>query len=440
MDKSFQLSPIHLTVISYLILILFGTFLLMLPISTVGEHPISLIDSFFTATSAVCVTGLVIHNTGAYFSQFGQGVILALFQLGGLGIMTLYASLPVLLGRQMKMAQRKAFSELFDAQNYSALKRILVSIIKYTIVIEFIGASILALKFHWDGMPWGQAIYFGAFHAISAFCNAGFIVFPEGMEAYSGDPVVNLTIMGLIILGGLGFIVLHELFSRERRKQVSSHTRLVLAMTALLIFVPSFIVFQVEFFNGFSGMGFFEKILSSFFQVITTRTAGFNTVDLNSLHSMTIFLFCILMFVGAAPGGTGGGVKVTTVGLLSLSMKAIFKRNAEIECFKKSVLPEVITRSIAIIAISFSVITLFMMALMLTEDALFKDVFFEVISAFGTVGLSLGLTPKLTFVGKILVSLLMFIGRIGSLSLVFVLSSEAKSSKYHYSPGKFIVG
>lgn len=412
----------------------------MLPASTAGSDPISLIDSFFTATSAVCVTGLVVHNTGTYFSQFGQIVILALIQLGGLGIMTLYASLPVLLGRQMKMSQRSAFTELFDAKNYRALKHILVSIIKYTFIIELIGAIVLTFRFQSQWHDWGKSIYYGIFHAVSAFCNAGFIIFSDGLEGMSGDFVVNTTIMLLVILGGLGFVVLQEVFNRKRHRELSSHTRLVLVMSALLIFVPAFIVFQVEFFGGFSGMGFFEKIQSSFFQVVSTRTAGFNTVDFTELHSVTIFLFCILMFIGASPGGTGGGVKVTTVGLLFLSLRSIFRRSPEIDCFKKQVSPEVITRAIAIIAISFSIVTLFMMALMLAEDAPFVQVFFEAISAFGTVGLSLGLTPNLSFAGKVIVSLLMFVGRIGSLSLIFMLSRETHGQKFNYSIGKFTVG
>lgn len=440
MGKRFHLTPVRLTVLSFVALIMLGTMLLMLPVSTVAFEPISFIDALFTATSAVCVTGLVVQDTVTYFSGFGQVVILALIQLGGLGIMTLYAALPILFGRQITMMQRSTFYELFEAESYQDLKTVLLSIVKYTFAIEFVGTLILTLRFYFDFGNWWQAAYFGCFHAIAAFCNAGFSLFSNNLNNYVGDLTINLTVMGLIITGGLGFVVLNEMKHKRSWRKLSSHSKLTLFMTALLIFVPSFFVFHFEFLNAFKGLGMDEKVLASFFQVVQTRTAGFNTVDTSAMSQTTLYLFFILMFIGAGSGGTAGGVKVTTVGLMFLSLKSIVRGQGEIDCFKKRVPPTVVTKSIAIIVISFSVVTLAVLLLTLTEDAGFLDILFETLSAFGTVGLSMGLTAELTSLGKFLVSSVMFVGRIGSLSLVFLLNETFRRTAYRFPEGKFIVG
>lgn len=440
MDTKFQLTPVRLTVLSYVFLIIIGTVLLLLPISTANSVPIPFIDAFFTATSAVCVTGLIVQDTATYFSTFGQMVILVLIQLGGLGIMTLYASLPIIFGKKMKLSERSFFQEIVETDDYFNIKNVLVNIIKYTLLIEFCGAVILTLRFYFLWHDLGKAAYYGVFHAVSAFCNAGFSVFSDSLMGFYGDGIINITIMTLIVLGGLGFVVLQQIMQSTSIKKLSSHTKLVLVLTGIFIFFPSFVIFHIEFTNAFAGMGIGEKVLASFFQVISTRTAGFNSVDVASLSNVSLFFFSIMMFIGAAPGGTGGGVKITTVGLLLLSMRSILKRQEDIECFRKRVPMEIVTKAIAIIAISFTVVTIFMMMVMFTENASFIEVFFEVLSAFGTVGLSMGLTGKLTFMGKVLISLLMFIGRIGSLSLIFLLGGIGRTPAHKYPWGKFMVG
>lgn len=438
--QEFHLTPIRLTVLTYFVLILFGTILLMLPMSTIAMEPIRFIDAFFTATSAVCVTGLVVQDTSTYFSGFGQTIIMMLFQLGGLGIMTLYAALPVIFGHQLKLTQRASFGEIFNTDSYQGLKIILVSIIQYTFIIEIIGATFLSLRFYFLWHDWPKAIYHGTFHAISAFCNAGFSLFSNSFNDFNSDIIINLVLMILIILGGLGFVTLQETIRKRSFHLLSSYSKMVLIMTGILIIIPAFFIFHIEYMNAFAGQDMIGKVLSSLFQSVTTRTAGLNTVTTASLHNTTLFLFCIMMFIGAGPGGTAGGVKVSTVGLLFLSMRSIFKGKTDIECYKKRVPEEVVTKSIAIIAVSFCIVTFFVLALLITEQSDFMQVFFEVLSAFGTVGLSLGLTPELSYVGKILVCMIMFIGRIGSLSLVFILSSKMVGSTHRYPMGKFIVG
>lgn len=440
MGTGLYLTPTRLTTLTFFVLILLGTALLMLPMATAGPESASFIDALFTATSAVCVTGLVVQDTATYFSPFGQGVILALIQLGGFGIMTLYAAIPILFGRQMKLSHRATFGELFDTDNYRGLRRILVHIVQYTFLIESVGALLLTLKFF---LLWGdfwKALYFGVFHAVSAFCNAGFMLFTGGFNKFRGDGAINLVIMILIILGGMGFVTLQEFFQKKSFRKLSSYSKLVLTAIVVLILIPSFLVFHIEYLHAFSGMDFSDKVLASFFQVVAARTAGFNTVDISGLHMTTLFLFCLLMFIGAAPGGTGGGTKTTTVGILFLSLKSIFKGQGDIECFHKRVPSQIVTKAIAVIAVGFSIVTVFVLLLSLTETASFLEILFETVSAFGTVGFSMGLTPKLSLTGKFLVSLTMFIGRIGSLTLVFVLGSKIGSATRRYTEGKFFVG
>lgn len=440
MDERFHLTPVRLTVLSFLGLILLGTILLMLPISTSLLSPIKFVDAFFTATSAVCVTGLVVQDTGTFFSTFGQMVILVLIQLGGLGIMTLYASLPVIFGRQLKLSQRRMFSAIIDVENYASLKTLLKAIIKYTFIIEFLGATALSLRFYFVWGDWEKAIYHGIFHSISAFCNAGFMLFANGLGDFRGDWIVNLVIISLYILGGLGFVVIYQMINRRSFRKLSSNSKLVLAVTAILVFVPSFMVFHTEFDAAFKDLGVLDKAIVTLMHVTSTRTAGFNTIDMTTFGNGTLFLFCILMFIGASPGGTGGGAKTTTIGLLALSIRSIFKGQPDIECFGRQVPRDVLTRAIAIIAIAFSIITVSIIILMTIEDHGFKEIFFEVISAFNTVGLTLGLTPTLSTAGKFLICFMMFVGRIGTLSLIFILGVEDHVPTYQLPTGRFMVG
>lgn len=440
MKNHFIFTPVRLTVLSFVALIFFGALLLILPYSTAGLASASFVDALFTATSAVCVTGLTVQDTATFFSTFGQCVILILIQLGGLGIMTLYAALPLIFGQRLRLSQRVMFFDIFAAEHVTDLLDIVKSIIKYTFLVEMIGAVILTFRFYHYFGNFTKSLYYGVFHSVSAFCNAGFALFSNNFIDFRGDYIINFTIMGLVILGGLGFIVIHQISQKKNWKNLSSNSKLVIFMTGLFIFVPSFFVFHLEFAQGFAGMPIGEKIMASLFHVVVTRTAGFNTVDMTVFGNATVFIFCILMFIGASPGGTGGGIKTTTFGLMTLSVKAIFRGQNDIECFGRRVPQEIITKSIAIISVGFFVVTSFVILLMIIEPAAFRDIFFEVISAFGTVGLSLGLTPQLSVTGKILLSFVMLIGRVGTLTLIFILGTEQKTQNYKFPDGKFMVG
>lgn len=440
MGKRLYLTPVRLAFLSFVLLILMGTILLMLPGAATSDDPISFIDALFTATSAVCVTGLIVQDTATYFTPFGQAIIMVLIQLGGLGIMTLYAAMPVIFGRQLSPAQRATFSELFAAENYKDLRMVLVSIIKYTFLIEAVGALILTFRFYSDFNNIWQAAAYGIFHSIAAFCNAGFSLFSTNLNAYVGDWTINLTIMVLIVTGGLGFVVLSEIAQKRNWRAFSSHSKLTLLITGILIFVPSFFVFHFEFLNAFKNLDMDDRILAAFFQTVQTRTAGFNSVDIFALSQTTLYLYCILMFIGAGAGGTAGGVKVTTVGIMFLSLKSIVQGQDEIDCYKKRVPSAVVTHAIAVIVISFSVVTFAVLLLTLTEEAGFLDILFETISAFGTVGLSMGLTGKLTTIGKFLICVVMLVGRVGSLSLIFLLGDNLRRAAFRYPEGRFIVG
>jgi len=438
--KNFHWTPARLTTLSFFGLIFFGTCFLILPFSTTNYQGARVIDALFTATSATCVTGLAVQDTATYFTFFGQIVILLLTQLGGLGIMTLSASLPILFGRQLSISRRDLFQSVMDEGDYEGLRHTVKKIIKYTLTIESIGALILAIRFYTEFKDLKKAAFYGIFHAVSAFCNAGFALFSDNLVLFRKDPVVNLVIMTLIVLGGIGFIVLIQVSNYRKTKNLDTHSKLTLIITGILIALPAAYIFFTEFSRSFINFSFGEKIFTSFFQSVTTRTAGFNTIDLTLLHESVIFVMIILMFIGAAPGSTGGGVKVTTIGILLLSLRSIFLGRDQIEIFGRQIPQDLVTKSIAIVAISFALVTSFVIVILTFEPFSLKEILFETVSAFGTVGLSLNLSPKLSDAGKFLISLMMFIGRIGPLTLVFLIGSGTQKLYYKLPRGKISVG
>ncbi len=438
--RNFQWTPARLTGASFFSLIAVGTILLLLPGATQTNTPASFIDALFTATSAVCVTGLTIQDTANYFSWFGQGVILVLMQLGGLGIMSLSAALPLLFGRNLKINQRTLMQDILGQDDYQQVRDLLGNIVRYTLLIEGVAALILSLHWYTLTKSIGASIYYGIFHAVSAFCNAGFALFSDSFVSYRGDAIVNSVIMILIILGGIGFGVLHEIFGKKEIRRLTTHTKISLIGTGLLILIPALFIFFTEFSNAYLHFTWVEKIFSSLFQSVTARTAGFNTVDLMSFGDATIFIICILMFIGACPGGTGGGIKVTTASILFLSVKAQLMGREQIEIFGRQVMPLQVTRAVAIAIVAFAILNVFVLTLFLTEQAPFKNILFEALSAFGTVGLSLNTTATLSEAGKYIIALLMFIGRIGPMTLVFLVGNQKAKTYYTYPEGHILVG
>lgn len=426
--------------------ILIGTFALMLPLSAEDGVSISFVDALFTATSATCVTGLATLSTKTSYSFFGQMVILLLIQIGGLSIMTLYSSMAIVLGRSMKMKDRIIMQDLLDVSSLEELFAMIISIVKYTFIIELWGAIILTIAFTFEGFEFGQALYYGFFHSVSAFCNAGFALFDNSLENYATNPLINMTIMILVTLGGIGFIALKELkqvVTREKTiVRLGMHTKVVLITSLALTIGGAIFIFFGEFLGALDGYGLWDKIQISLFQSVTLRTAGFNTIPLTNLHSYTIYMMAMFMFIGGSPGSTAGGVKTTTLAILVQSIISTLKGDKNVMMFDRKIAGPVVVKATALMFISIVVSTSFIFIMMKIEpNQNFLPLFFEVLSAGGTVGLTLGVTPYLTVAGKVAISILMLIGRIGPLTLILAIGERQKySGKLDYPDGRIMIG
>jgi len=445
-----RFTPARALIVSFMGLILLGGLILCLPGLT-GPAGIDFIDALFTATSAVCVTGLVVVDTGTAFTLPGQLVILALIQLGGLGIMTFSVFFYTLVGRGVSLRDELAVRGSFShqtAQDVAALVRVVVI---WTLIIEAAGALGLFYFWIWDHSA-GRAAYLAVFHAVSAFCNAGFSLWSDSLTGYRTHFGVNLIFVALIIAGGLGFVVLSELpkLGRKSRSKFSLHSQIVTVTTLTLIVSGTMIFLALEWNNALKDLVFHHKFIVALFQAVTPRTAGFNTVDFAHLTNTTILMTILLMFIGGSPGSTAGGIKTVTAALLvslGLSRARGFSR---VNIFRRSLPDEVVSRGLAILLVASAVITLALALLLVSEtghldhtqtrDA-FVKLFFETVSAFGTVGLSMGITPELTLLGKFIIILTMFVGRVGPLTVAMALLSRARRPRaYNYGAEKVMVG
>ncbi|MCP4914254.1 MAG: Trk family potassium uptake protein [Oligoflexia bacterium] len=444
--RGIKLSPAQMVIVSFSGVILLGTFLLMLPVSAKGDTSLGFIDALFMATSATCVTGLATKSLATEFSLFGQIVILILIQIGGLSIMTLYSSMAILLGKNMGMKDRVIMQDLLDVNSLEDLFNMIVDIVKYTFFIELWGGIVLTIAFTFEGFEFGSALYYGFFHSISAFCNAGFSLFDTSLETYGTNPLINITIMVLITLGGLGFIVLKDVkevvTAGKSLKRLGAHTKIVIVTSGLLTFIGAVFIFFGEFLNALDSYTLWEKLQISLFQSVTLRTAGFNSIPLTSMHTYTLYMMTLFMFIGGSPGSTAGGVKTTTLAILIQSIKATLKGDKGVTAFNRTISGPIVVRATALMFISILITSFFILVLMRLEpNQNFLAIFFEVISASGTVGLSLGITPFLTTMGKVAVSALMFSGRIGPLTLILAIGQRQKSiGKFDYPDGRIMIG
>lgn len=441
--SSFRVNPAQLIIVSFASIILVGSFLLYLPYSTVEGKGIRYIDALFTSTSAVCVTGLVVVDTGSTFSVIGQLFIVLLIQAGGLGIMTIAAFIQVSLGSQMSLYGRFSTAALLDQSNLKNLYTIIKSIVAITFVMETIGVMMFYPYFHNLFHNNGKAIYYSIFHSVSAFCNAGFSLFSSSFMNAVGNAWVNFVLMFLIVTGGLGFTVLLNLSKRVvygRKERITVQTRLVLMSTLILITTGAVLFFLFERNYILKNHTPIEKFLASLFQSVTARTAGFNTVDTGKLRPTTLFVMSIFMFIGASPGSTGGGIKTTTVFILFLSIVTILRDQRFNTIFKRRIPYQVVNRAFAILVSAIVLVISTIILLGLTQDAHFIGLFFESISAFGTVGLSTGVTPHLTDFGKIVVIITMFAGRIGPLTLVLAIRNVQTTRLVAYPEERVMVG
>lgn len=419
----------QISAISFMSIILIGALLLTLPISSRSGEATPFIDVLFTSASATCVTGLVVYDTYTHFSLFGQIVILSLIQIGGLGFMIIATLFSLMLKRKIGLKERGMLQESVSTVHIGGIVRLTKHILFGTVIFEAIGAIILALRFYPD-MGLKQGLYNGVFHSISAFCNAGFDLMgrfepSSSLTLYSGDIVVNLVIMSLIVVGGVGFLVWEDIFTNKLKFcKYRLHTKIVLVVTATLIIVPAIIFYSIERTNSFAGMGTTESWLASFFQSITPRTAGFNTVNIAELSEGSILLTIILMVIGGSPGSTAGGVKTTSFAVIILSLIASIRHTEDINVFNRRLERDVIKKAYDVITIYFMCCALAVLLICALQPFGLKEVFFEVVSALSTVGMSTGITPDLNSLSKFIITLLMFFGRVGSLSVALVFSEK----------------
>lgn len=439
--KGNRLSPPKILVVGFLFIIAAGTLLLMLPASTVDGSGLSLIDALFTATSATCVTGLVVVDTGSALSLFGQLTILVLIQIGGLGFMTFATFFAILLGRKINLKERMLLQEAYNQTTIEGIVRLAKYILLAALLMEAIAVLILTASWS-DDMGFAKALYYAVFHSISAFNNAGFDLFGNSLMDFQNDIVTNITVMFLIILGGIGFVVMSDVYSTTR-KRVNLHSWLVLRTSALLIAGGAVLFFLLEFNNPASlgGLELQGKILPSFFQSVTPRTAGFNTLDISGLRDTTKILLMVFMFIGASPGSTGGGIKTTTFVTIILAVRAMLKNKAQVVVRERSIPFEVVRKAAAIAVLGTIWIVLVTALLTITEQEEFMVLLFETVSAFGTVGLTLGVTSSLTIWGKVLIILTMFSGRVGLLTMVYALGNNNNAGDHaKYPESKIMVG
>ncbi len=441
LTEQFFTRPAMLVVVSFLVLIAGGTLLLSVPAAASGSA-LSPLDALFTATSAVCVTGLIVVDTGSAFSPMGQAVILGLIQLGGLNIMVLSTFGALLLGRAPGVRGRQALGAILDLHPSTSATRLVWFIVVMTVTVEAVGAAALTMAWRGQGMSWAESAWHGIFHSVSAFCNAGFALQPDSLVTLEQQPLALLVVAVLIVLGGLGFAVLAALLlrlRRGRREALTVQARLVLVASAVLTSLAAVWILVVEWGSSMAGMSVPERLLHALFQSVTLRTAGFNSIDVTALGPSVLLVMMAMMFIGASPGGTGGGIKTTTTVVLVAAIPAIARGRQQVVVGGRKVSLDTVYRSAAIAVVATLLVLLGGGVLLATQDGSFEAIVFETVSAVGTVGLSLGVTEQLDAIGKIVVVVLMFLGRIGPLTLVLLLARTARS-RVSYPEARIMVG
>jgi trk system potassium uptake protein TrkH len=433
-----------LIIFSFLGLIGFGTLLLLMPFTHNGD--LRFIDALFTSSSAVCVTGLIVKETGVDFTPAGQLIILILIQIGGLGYMTAVTFLAVMRRQKIGHRDRLILQESLNYPGMDGLVRFLKIVFGTIFIIEVIGMIVLILRF-WVDMPLEKAAWYGIFHAVSAFNNAGFSLFSDSMMGYHGDIVINITIPVLIILGGLGYLVLTELYHYRKREvlRLSTHTKLVLIMTLVLIGLGMVLLLSLEWNNAFKDLSWTEKLLAAWFASVNYRTAGFNSIDLSTLSDANLFFSTFFMMIGAAPGGTAGGIKVTAIALALIGVWYTLRGDTNAHIFRRSISSYQINKAYAIIFIASIYVVISTIILSEVERLPFLRTLFEACSAFGTVGLSTGDGGVLSYSalfsdwGKLNIIVLMFMGRVGVFAFTIIIVGKAVQSRIKYAEAKVVL-
>lgn len=450
--RSFSAYPARSIVLSFLAVILTGAILLLMPFSVTGEQTLRPIDALFTATSAVCVTGLIVVDTATAFTFWGQLVILTLIQIGGLGFMMLSYFVIFMFRRSVSVEERLLISFMLSESDMGRLRRNLISIVLITFSIEALGALALSAPFTRELGMTGEAAFNSAFHAVSAFCNAGFSIRSDNLESFASTPAVLLPVASLIILGGLSFSVIlslltrgAELLDRTRNGTRGSavplppNTKVVLAGTALLLTAGTILTYALEHGGTLRALSTADQYLNAFFQSVTYRTAGFNSISFGTLRDATLAVVVFFMFVGGASGSTAGGIKLNTGAVIVGFVRSAFSDTPQVTLFRHTVPPEVVTRAFLILFYGLTAVFTGSILLSISEEAPYIRLLFEAVSAFGTVGLSTGVTPGLSAFGKIVIMTLMFIGRLGPLTLV-AAAAVRKNRRVEYPRAELLIG
>jgi len=442
--KKSKLNEVQVLAIGFAVVILIGGIILSLPISSVDGTYTSFLDSLFTSTSAVCVTGLVTVDTGTHWNNFGKIVIMLLIEIGGLGFMSLTIFIAILLGKKITLKDRLIMQEAMNTFNIQGLVKMVQYVLGFTFIVQVSGAILLATQFI-PQFGWKTGMFYSIFHSVSAFCNAGFDLFGnyDSLVNYSSNAVVLLTIGGLIIIGGLGFTVSLEIFNYRKARRLSTHSKMVIFITLFLIIFGAIFIFLVEYKNPvtLANMNFRDKVLNAFFASVTPRTAGFNSISTDGMTMAGKLMTIILMFIGGASGSTAGGLKVTTFGVLAFTLISALKGRDDTEAFGRRFSKETVYKAFTLLCISMMLVLTTTIILTITEpDKLFINLLYEATSAFATVGLTAGVTQSIGSISKVVLIITMYLGRVGALTVILAVINKKKRNRIKYPEAKILIG
>ena len=439
-----KLNGVQILSIGFLILILVGALILSLPISSANGEATNFLDSLFTSTSAVCVTGLVTLDTGTYWSTFGQTIIIILIEIGGLGFMSFTTIIAIFIGKKITLRERLLLQESLNTFSIQGLVKWVRYIVMFTVGVQLLGAIVLSLEFI-PRFGFKKGLFFSIFHSMSAFCNAGFDLIGNysSLTGYYDNSLVVLTIATLIIISSLGFVVWHELYQYRKTRKLSVHSKIVLTITAILLIGGTIIFFILEYNNPntLQQMTLKNKTLNAFFSAVTPRTAGFNTIDLGGMTTASKFVTIILMFIGGSPGSTAGGLKTATFGIVILTFISVIRGREDVEAFGRRFSKELVYKAFTLAFIAMTIVIGVTLVLSITEsNENFLDLLYESTSAFATVGITTGVTQRLSSIGKVIIMITMYCGRVGPLTLAFAITRRRRKAKYKYPEGKILIG
>lgn len=439
-------TPVQLLLVGYIVIAFVGAVILSWPVSSEKNLNTPFIDALFTSASALSTTGLAVVDTGTHYSIWGQSIILALVQIGGLGYMIFIALIVITAGYRFSLNGKQLFNESIARPSSIEIKKFVKAVVIFTFAFELFGAVVLTTVFL-SKLNFIQAAYSGIFHSISAFCTAGFSLYADSFTAYANHFTANVIIAIITVAGGIGFFVLYDLykyfknyFGSQRPIKLSNHSKLVLTVTVILFISGTAILFFSEAGNGQVHSLIDRFWIASFQALSASSTTGFNSVDIGSMRVISLFIIIILMFIGASPGGTGGGIKTSTFGIVISFLKKVFTNKDEVNIFKHAVNEGTVNKALTISIVSFFYLTFIVILLLITESFSILQIIFETASALGTVGLSTGITPSLSIPGKLLIIATMIVGRVGPLAIGYSLLGKTGSIKYSYPQGNVMAG